>query len=198
MSSATVPPWPQQEGQATPWERFHTWRHTRPFWGGLLAILAGGPILYFPYFHLKLGQLTMAMSTTAGAGSLVIGVLLIALGLTAWFQPLVRVFCGVATTILSLISIPVSNFGGFLLGFLLGLVAGGLLVSWAPLKPEPVVEGAEFTGEQPAPAGLPEQAALAYGALPHEPGQGEPPVAAPADTQVLPAQPQAADPEGQR
>ncbi|KQV23676.1 MULTISPECIES: DUF6114 domain-containing protein [unclassified Kitasatospora] len=189
MSSATVPPWPQQEGQATPWERFHTWRHTRPFWGGLLAILAGGPILYFPYFHLKLGQLTMAMSTTAGAGSLVIGLLLIALGLTAWFQPLVRVFCGVATTILSLISIPVSNFGGFLLGFLLGLVGGGLLLSWAPLKPEPVVEaveGAEFAAEQPA------------GSEPAAAEVAEAVDTQAADTHVLPAQPQAADPEGQR
>ncbi|BFV57250.1 hypothetical protein KCMC57_up23540 [Kitasatospora sp. CMC57] len=192
MSSATVPPWPQQESQATPWERFHTWRHTRPFWGGLLAILAGGPILYFPYFHLKLGQLTMAMSTTAGAGSLVIGVLLIALGLTAWFQPLVRVFCGVATTILSLISIPVSNFGGFLIGFLLGLVGGGLLVSWAPLKAEPAVADAEFAAEQPEQGVQSEQGVLAHEV--HEVHEAH--EAPAADTQVSPAQPQAADPEG--
>lgn len=177
MSSATVPPWPEQESRPTTAadlrERFRAWRHSRPFWGGLLAILAGAPILYFPYFHLKLGQLTVAMSTTAGAGSLLIGVLLIALGLTAWFQPIVRVFCGVATTILSLISIPVSNFGGFFVGFLLGLVAGGMLCSWAPLQPELPAETAEFGAEQPA----------------------EPQTAV---TQVPAAQPQAADPEEQR
>nr|WP_232247889.1 DUF6114 domain-containing protein [Kitasatospora azatica] len=118
------------------WRRFTAWRRTRPFWGGLLAILAGLPILYFPYANLTLGGLTMALATTGGAGALVIGLLLIVLGITAWFQPMSRVFCGVGVTILTLISIPVSNFGGFLAGMILGLIAGGMLCAWVPLSPE--------------------------------------------------------------
>ncbi|WP_441251573.1 DUF6114 domain-containing protein [Kitasatospora sp. McL0602] len=131
---------------------FRAWRRTRPFWGGLLAVIAGLPILYFPYAHLTVGGLTVAMSTTAGAGSLIIGLLMIVLGFTAWFQPLVRIFCGVAVTILSLISIPVSNLGGFGMGLILGLLAGGLLVAWAPLK-------AQSTGLAESVAHAPEAAA---------------------------------------
>lgn len=124
--------------------RFHAWRGQRPFWAGLLTILAGGPIAYFPYAHLNLGGLTVAMATTAGAGSLIIGVLLVTLGLTMWFQAVARVFAGVATIMLSLVSLVVSNIGGFLMGFLLGLIGGALAVAWAPAGP------AADPGAQPA------------------------------------------------
>jgi hypothetical protein len=102
-------------------------------------ILAALPILYFPYAHLSLGGLNLAMSTTAGAGSAIIGVLLIVLGISVWYQPLIRVFGGVAAILLSLVSFPVSNFGGFFIGLLLGIVGGALAISWAPFK-EPAPE----------------------------------------------------------
>ncbi|CAM5487808.1 DUF6114 domain-containing protein [Kitasatospora aureofaciens] len=143
MSSATVETRPRQQNPVGwLWRRFREFRRTRPFWGGLLAMIAGAPILYFPYAHLSLGGLTIAMSTTAGAGSLIIGVLMIILGLTAWFQPAVRFFAGVATILLTLVSIPVSNLAGFGLALLPGLIGGGLMVSWAPL-PEPATEPAK-------------------------------------------------------
>ncbi|MFD5032976.1 DUF6114 domain-containing protein [Streptomyces sp. NPDC058220] len=115
--------------------RFRAWRGARPFWAGLFTLLGGLPIAYFPYAKLHLGNLTLAMSTTAGAGSLIIGVLLVTLGLTMWFHSIVRVFAGVAAILLALVSIPVSNIGGFLLGFLLALFGGALSLSWAPGKP---------------------------------------------------------------
>ncbi|MGW2372471.1 DUF6114 domain-containing protein [Kitasatospora sp. NPDC001683] len=143
MSSATVETRP---GHQNPigwlWRHWRDFRRTRPYWGGKLAMIAGIPILYFPYAHLTFGGLTIAMSTTAGAGSLIIGVLMIILGLTAWFQPAVRVFAGIATILLTLVSIPVSNLAGFGLSLLPGLIGGGLMVSWAPL-PEPVAEPAD-------------------------------------------------------
>ncbi|MGO4755255.1 DUF6114 domain-containing protein, partial [Streptomyces sp. 2MCAF27] len=111
---------------------FKYWRWQRPFWAGLFTILAGVPIGYLPYANVTLGQLTVRMSTTTGSGSLIIGVLLIVLGLTMWFQPIVRVFAGVATILLGLVSIPVANFGGFLVGFLFALFGGGMSVAWAP------------------------------------------------------------------
>jgi hypothetical protein len=123
--------------------RFRAWRRSRPFWGGLVAILAGVPILYFPYAHLSLGGVSIAMSTTAGAGSLVIGLLLMLLGVAAWFQPMSRVFSGVGVTILTLISIPVSNLGGFGMGLILGLIGGGLLCAWTPLSAEQLAAYAE-------------------------------------------------------
>ncbi|MFD7320094.1 DUF6114 domain-containing protein [Streptomyces sp. NPDC059875] len=128
--------------------RFRTWRGERPFWAGLLTILGGVPIAYLPYGDMRLGNMTIAIATTAGAGALIIGVLLITLGLTMWFQPIVRVFAGVAAIVLGLVSIPVSNFGGLVIGFLLSLVGGGMSIAWAPGVPvEETAEAEALQGE---------------------------------------------------
>lgn len=112
--------------------QFRAWRGQRPFWAGLFIIFGGLPIAYFPYANLRIGHLTLAMATTAGAGSLIIGVLLVVLGISLWFQKHIRVFAGVAAILLALVSIPVSNLGGFLIGFLFALVGGAMAVSWVP------------------------------------------------------------------
>lgn len=138
--------------------QFRAWRGTRPFWAGLFVMFGGVPIMYFPYAHLQLGHLTLAMSTTAGAGSLIIGVLLVVLGVSLWVQKHVRVFAGVAAILLALVSIPVSNFGGFVVGFLLALIGGAMAVAWAPGAPpeaEPARDGAAGAGIAPAAAAGP-------------------------------------------
>lgn len=123
----------QNEHYLTVYRRgFRTWRGNRPFWAGLFTILGGLPIAYFPYANMHLGNMTIAMSTTAGAGSLIIGVLLVTLGLTMWFHHIVRVFAGVAAILLALISIPVANIGGFIVGFVLSLLGGALSIAWVP------------------------------------------------------------------
>ncbi|MFB6774971.1 DUF6114 domain-containing protein [Streptomyces sp. NPDC056337] len=131
--------------------QFRAWRGGRPFWAGLFIALGGIPIAYFPYANLQIGHLTLAMATTAGSGSLIIGVLLVVLGISLWFQKHVRVFAGVAAILLALVSIPVSNLGGFLIGFLLALVGGAMAVSWVPGEPpqdERPVDG-RSTGDAP-------------------------------------------------
>lgn len=152
MTSATAAQaWPEDQGGFTRLRLgFRNWRRTRPFWGGLLAMIAGAPIMYFPYAHLSLNGMTMTMATTAGAGSLIIGILLVLLGLTGWFQPLARIFAGVATTLLTLVSIPVSNLAGFGLALIPGLFGGGLMVAWAPLKEKPVAEFVAQESDEPA------------------------------------------------
>lgn len=75
-------------------------------------LLAGAPIIYFPYVHITLKGVAVALATTAGAASLIIGVLLMTLGVTLWFHQQVRVFAGVAGLLLSLVSFPLANFGG--------------------------------------------------------------------------------------
>ncbi|MEU2504740.1 DUF6114 domain-containing protein [Streptomyces sp. NPDC007863] len=127
--------------------RFKVWRQTRPFWAGLFTILASVPIGYLPYGDVRLGNITLAMATTAGAGALIIGVLLFTLGLTMWFQPIVRVFAGVAAIVLGLVSIPVSNFGGLVIGFLFALIGGGMSAAWAPAPPVEETDDAEHDGE---------------------------------------------------
>ncbi|MEU6484304.1 DUF6114 domain-containing protein [Streptomyces sp. NPDC046887] len=136
--------------------RFRAWRGNRPFWGGLFTMFGGVPIAYLPYADMRLGNITLAMQTTAGAGSLIIGVLLITLGLTMWFQPNTRVFAGIAAIILGLVSLPMSNIGGFLIGFLFSLIGGALSVSWAPGVPaeelpagEPLSDDDDAAAERP-------------------------------------------------
>ncbi|MFB7666800.1 DUF6114 domain-containing protein [Kitasatospora sp. NPDC056138] len=118
-------------------QSFRAWRGSRPFWAGLLTLAAGFPILYFAFTHITLGGITLALSTTAGAGSLVIGVLLMVLGVTMWLQQQVRIFAGISATLLSLVSFPLANFGGFLLGLFSGLVGGALACAWAPPDADP-------------------------------------------------------------
>ncbi len=111
---------------------FHAWSGRRPFWAGLFTLLGGFPIAYFPYADLRLGNVSLAMATTGGAGALIIGVLLITLGLALWFQETIRVFAGVAAILLALVSIPVSNLGGFFMGFSLSMIGGALALAWVP------------------------------------------------------------------
>ncbi|MFE7186906.1 DUF6114 domain-containing protein [Streptomyces erythrochromogenes] len=134
---------------------FRAWRGRRPFWAGLFTLLGGFPIAYFPYADLRLGNISLAMATTGGAGALIIGVLLITLGLALWFQQTIRVFAGVASILLALVSLPVSNLGGFGMGFILSLIGGALALSWAPGQPvdeEPAVQ--QPAVQQPAAVAL--------------------------------------------
>ncbi|MBG0852433.1 hypothetical protein I2W78_11455 [Streptomyces spinoverrucosus] len=133
--------------------QFRAWRGTRPFWAGLFVMIGGVPIMYFPYANLQIGHLTLAMSTTAGAGSLIIGVLLIVLGFTLWFQKHIQIFAGVAAILLALVSIPVSNFGGFVVGFLFALIGGAMAVSWAPGAPPEPEATKDHEGAGGAPSG---------------------------------------------
>ncbi|MCX5385747.1 DUF6114 domain-containing protein [Streptomyces sp. NBC_00083] len=146
------------------WLRFRAWRGRRPFWAGLFTIIGGVPIMYFPYANMHLGNVTLAMSTTAGAGSLIIGVLLITLGLTMWFHSVVRTFAGIAAILLALISIPIANIGGFVVGFLFSMLGGALACAWVPAKPrrkDKQAESTDVTPAGPAPEGMPEPTAAA-------------------------------------
>ncbi|MFE6058613.1 DUF6114 domain-containing protein [Streptomyces sp. NPDC056431] len=159
--------------------RFKVWRQTRPFWAGLFTMIGGVPIAYLPYGDMRLGNVTLAMQTTAGAGALIIGVLLITLGLTMWFQPAVRVFAGVATIVLALVSIPVSNFGGLVVGYLFAVIGGGMSAAWAPAPPAEETEEAEAeadaehdgrpeASDEAAPALDPETEAMVAAVFPEQ------------------------------
>ncbi|MFE5853268.1 DUF6114 domain-containing protein [Streptomyces sp. NPDC056500] len=157
--------------------RFSTWRGQRPFWAGLFTMLGGVPIAYFPYADVRLGNLTIAMATTAGAGSLIIGVLLVTLGLTMWFHALVRVFAGVAAIILALVSLPVANIGGFVFGFLFAMIGGALSIAWMPGEPLPPTADGTPAEDRAVPeaAALPAESSI-------EPGEWGAPVPATSDT----------------
>ena len=110
---------------------FRRWRRGRPFWGGLFTILGGVEILLLPLLKFPL----MVQVGIAGVSGLIAGVLMVVLGLAVWIAPHYRVFAGIAVILLSLMSFLTSNFGGFLLGMLLGLVGGSLACAWTPIRP---------------------------------------------------------------
>ncbi|MFD8984719.1 DUF6114 domain-containing protein [Streptomyces sp. NPDC059564] len=135
--------------------RFRAWRGVRPFWAGVFTLLGGVPIIYFPFADIRLANVSLAIATTSGSVSLILGVLLITLGLALWFQQGIRVFAGVAAILLALVSIPKSNLGGFFIGFILAMIGGALAISWAPGGPvaeTPEAQAAEDKAQMMAEA----------------------------------------------
>ncbi|MBB4930056.1 hypothetical protein F4561_000876 [Lipingzhangella halophila] len=132
---------------------FRNWRRSRPFWGGLLVTLGGAIIVLAPLAPLPL----LIQQGIAGISGYIVGLLLIALGLLAWFQPMQRSFFGIVAILLSLASFVTSNFGGFVIGMLLGLVGGALVFAWVPDRRAPAsTQGPEDA--VPEPAGGPSDA----------------------------------------
>ena len=109
-----------------------TWVRTRPFWGGLLVILAGGEILLTVRAPLKV-VVHLGMQGLAGYA---LPVVMVLCGLLLWFSPAQRLFYSVLAVMLALGSWLTSNLGGFLLGMLLGLIGGSLAFAWTPARKE--------------------------------------------------------------
>jgi uncharacterized membrane protein YeaQ/YmgE (transglycosylase-associated protein family) len=107
---------------------FRRWRRTRPFWGGLLILLAGAEILLTVWAPLRV---VLHIGLLGLAGYLVPMVLLIC-GVLVWFNPVQRVFYALVAVLLTLTSWITSNLGGFLVGLLLGLVGSSLAFAWQP------------------------------------------------------------------
>ncbi|KOU22090.1 hypothetical protein ADK52_22295 [Streptomyces sp. WM6372] len=113
--------------------RWRKWRRGRPFWGGLFAVLAGTEICALPLAPLKV----MLQQGIAGIPSVLMGIVMIVLGLTAWFSPAQRGLAGVLTTLIATAALVMSNLGGFLIGTLLGILGGGLMFAWQPNSAAP-------------------------------------------------------------
>jgi hypothetical protein len=100
-------------------------------------MLLSGPI--------KLDQLGMNIVLqfgVEGAQATILPFALILLGILSIAQPVHRIFYGVIGLAISVYSIAGVNLGGWVVGFLLGVIGGIVVVSWAP-----PAEGAESGGE---------------------------------------------------
>jgi hypothetical protein len=113
---------------------FRVWRRSRPFWGGLLLLLAGLEMLLIPLTGvLARGQIKLVIYVgIGGVFGVLIGALLIACGLALWFTPVHKTFYAIAGLLLSLLSFIGTNLGGFFIGMLLGIVGGSLAFAWTP------------------------------------------------------------------
>ena len=113
--------------------RFRDWRRRRPFWGGALLAAAGIELLVAPAAQSLILPIDLIIyAGVAGISGHLIGVLLIGIGILSWFQPAQNSFFGMVGIMLALVSFVTSNFGGFVIGMLLGIVGGGLVFAWGP------------------------------------------------------------------
>ncbi|GAA5081289.1 hypothetical protein GCM10023259_089320 [Thermocatellispora tengchongensis] len=93
-------------------------------------VLGGAAVLLAPLAPLPL----LLQQGIAGVSGYLVGGLLVAAGLLSWWQAGQRTFLGLAAMALSLASFVTSNFGGFGVGTLLGIVGAAMLVAWLPDK----------------------------------------------------------------
>ncbi|WP_422737365.1 DUF6114 domain-containing protein [Micromonospora sp. WMMD729] len=139
---------------AQAWRRFRGWRRSRPFWGGLLTVLAG--VEMFASTRMTLNGLSFHSGAT-GLLSLLIPVILVTCGLLLWFTPGQRLFYSIVAAVTAVYALIGLNLGGFFVGLLLGIVGSALAFAWTPTRPaadatEPAeVEsaGAESAGTEP-------------------------------------------------
>ncbi|NUR30364.1 MAG: hypothetical protein HOV83_31685 [Catenulispora sp.] len=131
---AEIMPGGQESAFARGWRAFAVWRRSRPFWAGLWTLLAALELWSIPFLQPLLVQhkLNIKVAGIAGVSTMAITPALIMMAAAMWFAPSYRIFAGVFTLICALLSMVVSNFGGFLLGMLLGVFGGGLAFSWQP------------------------------------------------------------------
>lgn len=124
------------------WRRdFRPWRKQRPFVGGVLVALAGLEMLLSGPIKLdQLGMNVVLQFGVEGSQATILPLALILLGILSIAQPVHRIFYGVIALVISVYSIAGVNLGGWVVGFLLGVVGGVVVVSWAP--PEEDAEAA--------------------------------------------------------
>jgi hypothetical protein len=123
--------------------RWQAWRRSRPFWGGLLLILAGVELVLIPLSGVLVhGALKLVIYIgIGGVSGVLIGALMIAAGTALLVDPAHRSFYGIAGILLGIGSFPASNLGGFFLGMLLAIIGGALGFAWTPIP-------ADGTGSQ--------------------------------------------------
>ncbi|GGB37379.1 hypothetical protein GCM10011409_13500 [Lentibacillus populi] len=105
--------------------KFKQWRNKRPFWGATLTVLTGLLILYIP---LHLYAIAFIPGSLVFVGFLFGGLILID-GIFAFIYPQFSTVFGVVTMFLSILSI-MGALGGFIIGTILGLIAGSLCIAW--------------------------------------------------------------------
>src|SRR5262249_57810836 len=91
---------------------WYRWRHSRPFWGGLLVLLGGAEILLSERAPLPV---VIHVGIVGLAGYLVPAVLLLC-GLLLWFTPEQRTFYSILAGLLSLGSWGTTHLGAFFAG----------------------------------------------------------------------------------
>jgi hypothetical protein len=102
------------------------WRHTRPFWGGLLVIVGGAEVLLSERAPLPL----IIHIGAQGLAGYFIPLVSVLAGMLVLFNPEQRTFYSLLAIVLALGSWITSNLGGFFVGMILGVIGGSLAFAW--------------------------------------------------------------------
>lgn len=100
-------------------------------------LLSGIIMIVRAYLSFEVSNIVIQVSTISGVSTLLIGALLITSGLMTWFKPDTRLLTGVASLILGIVALPMSNIGGFVLGTLCAVIGGALALSWTEEEKPP-------------------------------------------------------------
>lgn len=126
--------------------RFAEWRRNRPFVPGLLVLLSGVVIMTPAYLTLRISDLLVMISTLSGVSTLFLGAAQIMFALGIWLKPATAPYLGVFAILVSLVALPASNIGGFLLGSLLGIFGGAFALAWESGERKPKKARGEGSG----------------------------------------------------
>jgi uncharacterized protein DUF6114 len=129
------------------------WRRSRPFWGAVIILAAGGETAAVRF------TLPLRTAWTILPAGLLIAGGMIACGLLLLFDPAQRSLYAVAAILLSITALETSHLGGYLIGTLLGMGGGATAFAWVPgLPAAPPASPPGFTlilGEARRPPGAP-------------------------------------------
>ncbi|WP_279387059.1 DUF6114 domain-containing protein [Rhodococcus sp. Eu-32] len=117
-------------------ERFRRYRRTRPFWGGVQLIASAAFIVLPPLSSFHVGDVLLSVSTIAGVSTLLLGTLMSLCAFFVLTSPHARVPGGVVAMILALVALPAANFGGYLVGTLVGVTGSAAVLAWQPDRTE--------------------------------------------------------------
>lgn len=110
---------------------FRAFRRTRPFWGGLWLAIGGLVVV-------KCNSYPLGLAMTGGfnrsAGYILGGAMLLFAGV-ALVSPLYARLVGVLGVLAAMAAFIGSNFGGFLVGSVLGILGGSMIWGWGELVP---------------------------------------------------------------
>jgi Family of unknown function (DUF6114) len=130
--------------------RWRAWRRSRPFWGGLLLVLAGLELFAIPLSGVLIhGAIKLVIYIgIGGVFGVLIGALLILSGLMTWFNSTHKTFYSIAGIVLGIVSFPASNLGGLFLGMLLAIIGGAIAFAWTPLQEAPEAIAVPWTPDE--------------------------------------------------
>lgn len=108
--------------------RLRAWLRGRPGTAALLVAVAGAELGYLPLGRPEL----LGFQGVGGTSSLLIAAALLTVAVALLYRPRRAQLGGGAAMLLGLLSCPMANLGGFLLGMVLAVLGGALAMSWRP------------------------------------------------------------------